>query len=47
MILTSICSTVRRPLSLVLVIFSALPVALSTAPTFKMPLESISKVTST
>ena len=36
----------KRPLSLVMVIFSPLPIVLSSAPTFKIPLESISKVTS-
>ena len=34
------------PLSFVMVIFSDLPVPLSSAPTFRMPLASISKVTS-
>ena len=42
----SISSWDRRPLSLVMVIFSALPVPLSSAPTFKMPIASISNVTS-
>merc|ERR1712216_680473 len=42
----SISSCERRPLSLVMVIFSALPVPLSSAETWRMPLASISKVTS-
>mmetsp|Transcript_74161 Transcript_74161/g.204253 ORF Transcript_74161/g.204253 Transcript_74161/m.204253 type:complete len:278 (-) Transcript_74161:279-1112(-) len=42
----SISSCDRRPLSLVMVIFSALPVPLSSAPTFRMPFASISKETS-
>merc|ERR1711862_25440 len=35
LIIFSICSSVRRPLSLVMVIFSLFPVPLSSAPTFK------------
>merc|ERR1711924_573108 len=46
LIIFSICSSVRRPLSFVIVIFSDFPVPLSSAPTLRMPLESISNVTS-
>mmetsp|Transcript_29772 Transcript_29772/g.77015 ORF Transcript_29772/g.77015 Transcript_29772/m.77015 type:complete len:450 (+) Transcript_29772:691-2040(+) len=42
----SISSCERRPLSLVIVIFSFLPVPLSSAPTLRMPLASISNETS-
>jgi len=42
----SISSLDNLPLSLVITIFSALPVPLSSAPTYKIPLASISKVTS-
>merc|ERR1719258_333723 len=45
-IIFSISSSVNRPLSFVIVIFSALPVPLSSAPTLRIPFESISKVTS-
>mmetsp|Transcript_37812 Transcript_37812/g.118466 ORF Transcript_37812/g.118466 Transcript_37812/m.118466 type:complete len:227 (-) Transcript_37812:1105-1785(-) len=41
-----ISSSERRPLSLVMVIFSSLPVDFSTARTLRMPLASMSKVTS-
>merc|ERR1719433_1676035 len=42
----SISSLDRRPLSLVMVILFCLPVLLSQADTFRMPLASMSKVTS-
>mmetsp|Transcript_25358 Transcript_25358/g.59171 ORF Transcript_25358/g.59171 Transcript_25358/m.59171 type:complete len:434 (+) Transcript_25358:700-2001(+) len=42
----SISSCDSRPLSFVIVIFSFLPVPLSSAPTLRMPLASISKLTS-
>ena len=42
----SICSLVRRPVSLVIVILFLLPVDLSSALTFRMPLASTSKATS-
>merc|ERR1719269_359783 len=42
----SISSWERRPLSLVMVIFCSLPVDFSTAETLRMPLASMSKVTS-
>ena len=42
----SMSSSDRRPFSAVIVIFSALPVPLSSADTWRMPFASISKVTS-
>ena len=42
----SISSSDKRPFSAVIVIFSALPVPLSSADTCKIPLASTSKVTS-
>ena len=42
----SMSSSERRPFSAVIVIFSALPVPLSSAETWRMPFASISKVTS-
>ena len=42
----SMSSSDRRPFSAVMVIFSALPVPLSSADTWRMPFASISKVTS-
>eukprot|EP00444_Apocalathium_aciculiferum_P009101 CAMPEP_0183386406 /NCGR_PEP_ID=MMETSP0370-20130417/2306_1 /TAXON_ID=268820 /ORGANISM="Peridinium aciculiferum, Strain PAER-2" /LENGTH=52 /DNA_ID=CAMNT_0025564707 /DNA_START=26 /DNA_END=181 /DNA_ORIENTATION=- len=42
----SISAWDKRPFSLVMVIWLDLPVDLSCAPTFRMPLASISKVTS-
>ena len=46
LIIASTCSFDKRPLSLVMEIFSFLPVDLSQAETFSMPLASISYVTS-
>mmetsp|Transcript_42712 Transcript_42712/g.89312 ORF Transcript_42712/g.89312 Transcript_42712/m.89312 type:complete len:238 (-) Transcript_42712:214-927(-) len=42
----SICFSLRRPLSFLIVIFSVLPVPFSSADTTRMPLASISNVTS-
>ena len=46
MTMRSISSADRRPFSAVMVIFSDLPVPLSSAATCRMPLASISNVTS-
>mmetsp|Transcript_3206 Transcript_3206/g.9440 ORF Transcript_3206/g.9440 Transcript_3206/m.9440 type:complete len:278 (+) Transcript_3206:1885-2718(+) len=47
LIIVSICSSVRRPLSLLMVIASEAPVTWSRASTWRMPLASISMLTST